>query len=145
LRQEQDDTPRDDTFSNKRPIKYRDLLFFCSTSKDTNSDNSPSSVSSVPSVGSALLPPLPRTSPLTQSVSLAPLSAHLNKKQQQSQLSASSSLSTAKSAFNLSQEFDRNLNLRRSKRFVRQIATGGSLGIQVRFLKANFHSLAIFT
>lgn len=82
---------------------------------------------SVSQPGAALLPPLPRTF-LTQSVSLAPLSAHsINKKQLVPNISQS--ISTATSALNLSHDFDRSINIKRSKH-QRQL-TPGSIIIQV--------------
>lgn len=84
----------------------------------------------VSAAGAALLPPLPRSF-LTQSVSLAPLSIHsISKKQQQAHQNISPCISTATSALNLSHDFEKHINMQRSKRLIRQL-TPGSLSTQV--------------
>ena len=73
----------------------------------------------LPSCDTTLLPPLPRAF-LTQSVSLAPLSLLATSTRKHAQHTSPNTSNTA-AAFNLSHDFDRSLNLRRSKRFVRQL------------------------
>ena len=114
---------------SKQKLKSRSEQHASSSFSGSSTALPGDSLSEVLPCDTTLLPPLPRAF-LTQSVSLAPLSLLATSTRKHAHISPNTSTAAA---LNLSHDFDRSLNLRRSKRFVRQL-TPASLATPVFIL-----------